>query len=279
MTQPLPARPLMRLIGLDGCRAGWVVAACDLDADGAEFPLAALTVWVAPSFAPLLEPAPDRAILVAVDMPIGLPTGHPRDDGRRQADEAARAFLGGRRGSSVFAAPCRPTLACTSYRAACASELATRGSQLSQQAFRIIPKVREVDAAVHPAHQRQPGHAGSVAVREAHPESVFAALLGGGARGYGLTQAKRTPEGEAERLALLQPFVGALDLGAIRSAAIARFRTEHGQTGGPVVGRDDIVDAAACLVAAYRVVTGQSLTFPAETAAYDERGLRMEIVA
>jgi predicted RNase H-like nuclease len=46
-----------------------------------------------------------------------------------------------------------------------------------------------------------------------------------------------------------------------------------------VVGRDDIVDAMACLVTAQRIVGGRALTFPSDGPDLDERGLRMEILA
>ncbi|MCC7368975.1 MAG: DUF429 domain-containing protein [Chloroflexi bacterium] len=246
-------------------------------------PLPTPAFRIVPAFAALLTASADETALVAIDIPIGLPSGRPRDDGRRRADEAARAFLGGRRGSSVFSAPCRRTLDATEYRAACASELAARGAQLSQQAFRIIPKIREVDRAILPAHQGPPGRAGAVAVREAHPESVFAALQGCGAAGRGLAHPKRTPAGETVRLELLRPLAGALDLSAIRAGLIAQHRAQAEGGGersrGPVVGRDDIVDAVACLVAAYRVTAGLALVLPAGPPAFDERGLRMEIVA
>jgi predicted RNase H-like nuclease len=45
------------------------------------------------------------------------------------------------------------------------------------------------------------------------------------------------------------------------------------------VARDDVVDAAACLVAAYRIARGLALTLPAGEPQIDARGLRMEIVA
>ena len=46
-----------------------------------------------------------------------------------------------------------------------------------------------------------------------------------------------------------------------------------------MVGRDDIVDAAACMVTAYRIVNGQAMTLPDGDAQTDERRLRMEILA
>src|SRR5207248_11510271 len=75
------------LAGVDGCRAGWVVAA-----DSGAF--------VAASFAEILA---ERFDLVLIDIPIGLP------DGPRACDLGARVLLGPRR-SSVFPAPSRRLL-------------------------------------------------------------------------------------------------------------------------------------------------------------------------
>jgi predicted RNase H-like nuclease len=45
------------------------------------------------------------------------------------------------------------------------------------------------------------------------------------------------------------------------------------------VQRDDIVDAAVCLVTAYRVSRGEHTTLPSDEPPRDARGLRMEMVA
>src|SRR5215211_5272209 len=125
------------------------MAACDV-ADAGTPALSTPTFSIAPTFGSLLEGLQGERALIAVDMPIGLPSGAPRDDGRRRADAEARAFLGPRRAASVFSAPCRPTLAATSYREACDLEVRARGGGkgLSQEAYNIIPKIRDVDAVI-----------------------------------------------------------------------------------------------------------------------------------
>ncbi len=293
----------LRLLGVDGCRAGWVVA----ESDPA---LSALTFEIVPTFAALLARLGGGPAVVGVDIPIGLPGGLRSGSAgagrgvalptRRRADGAARTFLGPRRAASVFSAPCRPTLAATSYREACALEAAARGHGvgLSQQAYNIIPKIREVDRAVTPAHQRPVSAVagGGVWVREAHPEVTFAVLAGlangtDGA-GHGMVHSKRgcascrpgTCPGEVDRLALLRPWAPAFDPGAVRRVLIERHRAATPGWSGAVVGRDDIVDAVACLVTARRIADGVARTFPEnippeDGPACDARGLRMEIVA
>lgn len=277
----------MKLVGVDGCRAGWVAASSEVAETGATV-LSDLTFSIVPTFRALLESLRGQRALVAVDIPIGLPSGVPHDDGRRRADAAARAFLGRRRASSVFSAPNRPTLDAASYREACELEVRARGGGLglSQQAYRIIPKIRDVDLAIRAEHQGLPVVGPGVWVREVHPEVVFAALAGEGAPGHGLVHPKRrctvcvSPPcpGEVGRLALLRRYVPDFEPRDARQRLLREYSREDGQR-GPVVGRDDVVDAVACLVSALRILTGQALTLPADGPQCDARGLRMEILA
>jgi predicted RNase H-like nuclease len=131
------------------------------------------------------------------------------------------------------------------------------GQRLSRQLWNILPKIREVDAAITPARQRW--------VREAHPEVCFATLAG---TGRGLVHQKKTAEGEAERLALLARYLPPFNPGMVRLAL-----------GRAQVSRDDIVDAAVCLVTAHRVFTGSAIVLPVGEVPVDACGLRMEMVA
>jgi predicted RNase H-like nuclease len=274
----------MRLVGVDGCRSGWVIAFTDLR----ESPLSGPEFGIAPTFEALLQALRGVRALVAVDIPIGLPGGAPVDVGTRRADAAARDFLGGRRRSSVFSAPARPTLQAGSYHEACGLEVRARGGGkgLSQQAFRIIPKIREADETIGPAHQEPPSDETRTWVREVHPEVTFAMLAGGGERGYGLVHSKRgctscrgtLCPGEFERVTLLKPYVPDFDPRAVHERLLRLYPRTTGSTGA-IVGRDDIVDAVACLVTAYRIATGEAMTLPAGEPQVDERGLRMEIVS
>src|SRR4051794_41459090 len=94
--------------------------------------------------------------VVAIDIPIGLP-----DAGVRACDVQARAALG-RRGVTVFPAPVRPVLGCTTYADARRILTAAGGPSMSAQAFGIVNAVRQVDAAIT-AHDEAPAV-------EAHPE-------------------------------------------------------------------------------------------------------------
>ena len=218
----------------------------------ADSALSKLTFELADDLEPVFARAAGGRGLIAIDMPIGL-----SDAGPRACDVEARRLLGRPRASSVFPPPCRAALAATEYRHACTLNRRSLGVALTIYCFNIMPKMRQVDAIITPARQ--------AFVREVHPELVFAILSG---RGRGLVEPKRTPEGERLRLGLLRRVVPRFDPARVRA------------TLGPSrVGRDDIVDAVACLVAAQRIAEGKAIVLPAGTIERDARGLRMEIVA
>ncbi len=183
----------MRLLGIDGCRAGWVVAASGPGLRALEFTI------VEDLREPFHQAGAGRAV-IAIDVPIGLARATPR-----ACDVDARRFLGAPRASSVFPAPSRAALGATSYA----------GRRLSRQLYGILGKINEVDRLLTPAVQSR--------VREVHPEVTFAVLAG---RGRGLARSKKTPAGERERLAILKRIAPAFDPERVRrilgAAAVAR---------------------------------------------------------
>src|SRR5215469_16448192 len=119
----------MRVIGIDGCRKGWI----GIVAGGG-----GVEALFSPRVADLVAAAGDVAA-VAIDIPIGLP-----DRSVRQADRAARERLG-RLASSVFLTPVRAALAAEPYREATAVAVRLTGSGISQQAYRLREKIFEVE--------------------------------------------------------------------------------------------------------------------------------------
>lgn len=232
----------MRLVGIDGCRAGWVVAESDACLASVQFSVVSDLHGVAAD-------AVAGAAIVVIDIPIGLP-----DCGPRSADLAAREVVRPR-GATVFPAPCRVALSAEAYDEACRLNAAACGKKISRQAFGILSKIREVDRLLTATAQKF--------VREAHPEVSFAILAG-----RPLRHSKKTPEGEQERLRLLRRRGLRFDL------SNERLRLGRGN-----VQRDDIVDAAACLVTAHRIVAGVALRLPRGRPPRDSKGLRMEIMA
>jgi predicted RNase H-like nuclease len=231
------------LYGVDGCRGGWIVARSDSDLRGVSFARA-------DDLRSLFDAAGPHAV-IAIDIPIGLPVNEPRF-----CDRQARQLLGLRR-STVFSPPARPVLCATSYPAALRLNRQVLGIGISKQAFYIMRKIGEVDAAIDCKKQRY--------VRESHPEVTFTQL-----NGRPMEHSKKTAAGRRERLAVLERF-----LPFINDEWLARERSKLRRT-GPVAA-DDLVDALACLVTAFHIRTGRckSLGRADQT---DSNGLLMEIV-
>ena len=165
------------VLGLDGCRGGWIGALVEGDQVG----------WLR---------LPDiRAALVldvasvGVDMPLGLP-----ETGRRECDVLAKRELG-RAHPRVFLAPPRGVLAASTY--ALARPLhrdLTGGLGMSAQTWGLVAKIREVDA-----------HADDPRLVEVHPELSFALLAGR------VLASKHAAAGLEERRRALQQWLPGLE--------------------------------------------------------------------
>ena len=230
--------------GVDGCKTGWfwiALTPSNKVAWGIEETIASLVARAAES---------DR---IFIDIPIGLPNG----PGERLCDKEAREKLGQPRGSSVFPAPARPVLQAKDYPQANRISENTIGKGISQQAFAITPKIREVDELLPSSSKARR------IVREVHPEICFWALAGC----QPMRHSKKKREGEAERLAALKELCP--KIGETYGRVIEQYT-------GSEVARDDILDAA---VAAIMASAGASAlkTLP-EHPKRDELGLPMEMV-
>jgi predicted RNase H-like nuclease len=238
------------LAGVDGCKAGWIVAFARPAGDD-------MRVRIVPRFADVLA-APEAPAIVAVDIPIGLPerAGY----GGRAAENAVRPLLGARQ-SSVFSVPSRAALAALDYREACRIALATSDPprKVSKQLFMIAPKIREADACLR-------ADAKSAArVFEVHPELAFWRLNGEGA----LDKPKKV------RGRCFEPGL------ALRRRLLieARFPPACVNDDPPRgAGPDDLLDALACAAIARRIYAGLARPFP-DAPERDACGLRMAIWA
>jgi predicted RNase H-like nuclease len=229
-------------VGFDGCPAGWVAVTL---VDGA-----VSDVEVAALLAPAVAARGPAAI--AIDMPIGL------IDGIRDADVAARGLLPGR-ASSVFSTPPRTVVdgwrdgSVATHAQATALAVAVTGKGLSQQAWRLVPKIAEVDQLVADLGANEPGGGRSaVPVLEVHPEVAFAVVTGTP------LPRKRSWAGVNARRAVLA------DLGV---QLPDRFH------GAELAAPDDVVDAAVCAWVADGAALGRPLvTAPEQPAQHDRRG-------
>ena len=232
--------PFARLLGVDGCRAGWLVVGAMLHPSGEFEQLSWSLELEAASFI--------DADLVAIDMPMGLAA-----DGPRPCDQQARALLGPRR-SSVFPSPVRAALGAVDYREACDLSFAASGRKLSKQAYNLLPKIRQLDQLL----LADPGR--SDRVHEVHPELAFSQWNGG----EPMAQGKKTAAGAAQRQALVEAQFPGLAL---------KIRTGVAKS---QLADDDILDAIACLWIARRLFRQGALVLGGER---DGCGLPMRISA
>jgi predicted RNase H-like nuclease len=231
------------LVGVDGCRAGWLAITLDDE------------TWRAEVFASIdgLWDALYDASLILIDMPIGLPS---EDTPIRECDYVARKLLSPFRHSSVFPPPTRAAIQAETYPQACAINQRLTGSRFTVQTWNIVPKIREVDAlllAQVAARSR---------MRESHPEVAFWVLAGGRPMWY----PKRRKVGQAERMACLR---------AVFPPADDIFQQVKADFPRRDVAPDDIIDALALVVMAS--CEGPLLSIPVMPE-FDERGLPMEMV-
>ncbi len=233
------------LVGVDGCKAGWIAVIRGPDA--------APSAAVFASFAGLLAALPDDAF-IAVDMPIGLPDVSQR--GGRGPEALVRPLLGQRQ-SSVFSIPSRAAVYAhtddfttidawySAHRKA--SDVAKATSDpprgVSIQAFGIFSKIREIDALLI----AQPDLRGRVF--ESHPELAFRRLNGDQAMQLPKKiKGSINPAGMEERKALLCRHGydrGFLDRAPPRGAAA-----------------DDFLDASVMMLIAGCIANGKARPFP-----------------
>lgn len=185
------------------------------------------------------DPARDRILL---DMPIGLAEGADGSLNRvedRRCDRDCRKLLPKRRKSSVFPVPARQALHAADPSAA--NEAAT-GRRLSRQSLNLLPKIREVDDLVAGLLAR--GLPVSGLLDESHPELAFLRLNGGEAPAHG----KKEAAGRQERLEILAA-------AGLPEAELERLlQTFVRKQAAP----DDLLDAAALALCAWRIVSGHS---------------------
>ena len=241
-----PAAGPARVAGVDGVPDGWVMAVTGV-AGGSQVEF---SVWH--TLGDLWSEARARRLLVvAVDMPAGLPGVE-----RREADMEARRLLGARR-SSLFLTPPLCVLDAAEHAEANRRSWEETGQGISVQAFNLIPKIRELRDTLVPDDFAPDARPRAV---EVHPESSFVRLAG-----EPMSVSKRTPAGGQARLAVL-----AEEFPNITEAAVSAP-----PSGSPRPRLDDLLDAAAAAWTARRIATDGAECLGAGE--HDETGYPMHI--
>ena len=227
----MTAAPCVVAIGADGCRGGWVAAACH---QGPGVRWTSLRVAAGVEELAFLQEQSGASPPVAIDVPIGLPESVEL----RRCDREARRLLGPR-WPSVFVPPGRDLLeASTPAEARDRVEARRRrdpeAKGISAQALGILPKIRQVDRFI-----RSCAGAPDWLV-EAHPEVSFRAWAGRD------LPTKRSAAGELERLAVVRGAFADVEQ-VVRGQAWRRSE----------VGLIDVLDAYAALWTALRFRAGR----------------------
>ncbi|WP_135853015.1 DUF429 domain-containing protein [Halorussus salinus] len=241
---------MVSYVGLDWASNGWVVA--ELDEEGDLSVGFAPTVW---NWWHERETDPEQ---VLVDIPVGLAA-----DRKRACDREAQALLGGRAGS-VFLTPIRAAVYDENIEAAKARhDERDAGFSISNQAWAIVPRIREVDTFLRTTDEARG------LVRESHPELCFRNLNPGDEP----VGAKGDADGIERRKALVREAVG-----VERDELDATVETLTEPRYAPRASADDVLDAAVLAATAERAADGDCVTLP-EDPPEDAAGLPMEIVA
>lgn len=216
------------VLGLAVTRSGWVGAVLDPSGTGTPSLVEGSTLED-------VVAEVGRVTVVALDVPLGLP-----DEGRREADVQARRRLGGRQSSAVLTTPVREAVYAATFGEANAVSRERVGSGLSQQAYDLRRRIREVDAY---ARRDLP-----FTLVEVQPELVYAELAGAP-----LTTRRRSAEGARERREAL--------------ATSGIFAPGQAPVG---VATDDMLDACAAAWTAHRVKLGRAVTVPEQPQTFSD---------
>ena len=207
------------IVGIDGCRSGWIAIKIG---EKAQFSISKHA-----DFNSVFKSYPD-AYKYLVDMVIGLADKNQS----REIENLARQKLKPNRTSSVFTPPCREAVYEKSYEAAKEKNKAILGKSISIQAWNLVPKIREVDQFIleNKFYKNR--------IFEAHPEVCFASLNNNTPMFF----KKKEKEGIHERINLLQSIFPKSK--EIFDEANALFLKKE-------VKQDDVIDALGLAVTGY----------------------------
>jgi predicted RNase H-like nuclease len=214
----------MANVGVDACRSGWIAVVLRGGSVSAIY-LRHIDE---------LETAIPDAKVIAIDIPIGLPTA-----GRRLADIEAKKVLGGR-ASTLFFVPVRAALEAPTHSEATRLSRQLSGFGISQQSYALGPKILEIERWLPSA---------PCPVWEVHPELSFAEL-----HGSVMMSSKKSWAGMIKRRAALLR-VG-FDLDHVAGDASERASS------------DDMLDAAVAAWSAKRIFEGQARSIPSVPEVY-----------
>lgn len=229
----------MRLVGVDGCRFGWVATSLS-DACGVLFK----------NIRDLIAFYEDDTVFL-IDMPIGLPSKSVE----RECENIARKELSAQRKSSIFPIPCRAAVYAETYEMANQINRNILQKGISKQTWFICSKIKELDDFLNHNKNIQSK------IIESHPELAFHYLNHRNSMKFN----KKSKAGQQERLYLLSQFSKTVE--TIYSNTIEKFKRKD-------VAKDDVIDAL-CLTITLEEIIKHNILF--EKTKADETNLGMNI--
>ena len=235
----------MNFVGVDGCKSGWF--AIELNETN-EFKIELFA-----NISDLWQKYNENS-LILIDIPIGLKENYPKS---RSCDLEARKILGSPRRNSVFPVPCRQAINEHTYESACIVNEKYLGTKLSIFAWRIVPKIKEVDLFL------LKNESARSQIMEIHPELCFCHLAG-----KPMHYSKKDKDGISERLEVLKRVCPSTN--EIFRSSLSRYKRKE-------VARDDILDALSAAVTA-KLGHKYGFTSIPENGEIDPKGLPMQMV-
>lgn len=229
----------MRLVGIDGCKFGWVAVS-----------LSESCALLFRNLSDLVKHYGGESLFL-IDMPIGLPSKNIE----RNCETIARRQLSNKRKSSLFPIPCRDAVYAENYESASKINRQILQKGISKQTWFICSKIKELDQLL--LQNRQ------LATRflESHPEVAFHFLNDGVSMEFN----KKTNAGQQERLHLLSQF--SENTNSIYSNTIQKFKRKD-------LAKDDVIDALCLAVNLEEIINNNVST---ESSSVDENNLGMRI--
>jgi predicted RNase H-like nuclease len=237
------------ILGIDGCRAGWVAASIDRKNK--------IEITLFRNITELWERF-KKANLIFIDMPIGLIDAFSKEK-VRNCDVEARKILGPKRGSSIFPAPSREATCALNYKDACRENRLVTGRKISMQTWNISKKIKEVDNFLLETKKA------NYIIKESHPEVCFYALSGSP-----MVFSKKNINGIFERKNVLKKFIPDLDF------ILERGLLEYNK-GKVNINIDDLLDCLALAVSAELAFKSGNISRIPEIEQIDSKGFVMEI--
>jgi len=235
------------ILGIDGCRAGWVAASIDRNNK--------IEITLFRNITELWERF-KRANLIFIDIPIGLIDVFSKEK-VRNCDVEARKILGPKRGSSIFPAPSREATRALSHKDACRENMLITGRKISMQTWNISKKIKEVDSFLLETKRA------NYIIKESHPEVCFYALSGSP-----MVFSKKNINGVFERKNVLKKFIPDLDF--ILERGLSKYNKSQ-------VNIDDLLDCLALAVSAELAFKSNNISRIPEIEQIDSKGFVMEI--